>query len=88
MDALELPYGLTPDAARGSREPCPGCSKVGTLVLSAVLVAAPIGEFSLAGAQPKVSARVSIRATCAQCGWTGVGDVEEDDSGSYLVIRP
>lgn len=83
MDALELPYGLTPDSVRSSSQRCPGCEGLGTFVLSPVMITAQIGEFSLAGNQLKTSASVGIRATCDQCGWGGVGVVEEN----YLVIR-
>jgi hypothetical protein len=50
--------------------PCPGCGGLG-LVVEEVLVAQPAGTYSLAGMQPKVSARMTLRWRCARCGKTG-----------------
>ena len=43
--------------------PCPTCGHVG-LELGETLRARPLGSFSLAGAQMKVSARMELRWSC------------------------
>lgn len=54
-------------------QPCPVCS--GLLELSWRLTAKPIGSFSLAGAQMKVSALVRAQVLCAGCGLAAVGSL-------------
>lgn len=51
-----------------------------------MIVAAPLGTFSLAGAQPKVPAHAvtEIRLTCEGCGWGVTGYIEE----GHLVEHP
>lgn len=64
--------------------PCPECGAVGTVALAPVMVAKPMGSFSLAGAQLKVSAWSGHVLTCSACGWTVTGHVEgleADESG-------
>jgi hypothetical protein len=46
------------------------------------LVASPIGSFSLAGAQMKVSAREVLVLQCAHCGWHVIGHLEVDEDGT------
>ena len=47
---------------------CPTCGRIGTLRLGSTLVAKPIGSFSLAGAQMKVSATEMPQLTCSADG--------------------
>ena len=47
--------------------PCPGCDNVGTLYIGTVLQAKPIGSFSLAGNQMKVSAQRIPAIRCSFC---------------------
>lgn len=54
--------------------PCPDCGATGTLTIDVKLVANPIGSFSLAGAQLKVSPVLSCTAT--GCGFEQVGDFD------------
>lgn len=54
---------------------CPHCGS-GPLQLNRSITAKPIGTFSLAGAQMKVSAVDQHILSCAACGWYAVGDVE------------
>lgn len=56
-----------------------------------VFEARPVGEFSLAGVQPKFSAQMKARMSCGACGWFATGhmeDVEIEDGiliGGYFV---
>lgn len=75
--------------------PCPQCGAVGTVDLTPVLVAKPLGSFSLAGAQLKVPAWSGYALVCSACGWTVTGHVqglEPDDTGMItagtFVIGP
>lgn len=47
---------------------CTNCQSIGTLELSTRLEARPPGTYSLAGVQPKVSAREVPMLTCSSCG--------------------
>jgi hypothetical protein len=47
--------------------PCPQCENVGTLYIGTVLQAKPIGSFSLAGNQMKVSANAVPGIRCSSC---------------------
>ena len=57
---------------------CPGCGEVGSLGVELRLVAKPIGSFSLAGAQMKVSAREVPHLVCTTvgCGFTKAASSE------------
>jgi hypothetical protein len=57
---------------------CPGCGEVGSLGVELRLVAKPIGSFSLAGAQMKVSAREGPHLVCTTvgCGFTKAASTE------------
>lgn len=68
---------------------CPECgvsSRVdpAAMVIEDCLVAKPIGSFSLAGAQMKVSAHAMLRLRCVRCGWSIVGHLASD----HFVARP
>jgi hypothetical protein len=47
------------------------------LTVERVLEAREIGEFSLAGVQPKFSAEMKAMVQCTHCGWTARGHVED-----------
>jgi len=57
---------------------CPSCGEVGSLGVELRLVAQPIGSFSLAGAQMKVSARDVPHLVCTTvgCGFTKAASSE------------
>lgn len=59
-----------------TRCPNPECGSVG-LVVEEVLVAQPAGTYSLAGMQPKVSARMMLRWRCESCGASGPAEAGE-----------
>lgn len=50
-----------------TRTPCPQCLATGGLYIDDQLVAAPIGDFSLAGGAVKVSAISAPVLQCANC---------------------
>lgn len=56
------------DALRDNGTPCPKCRAVGTLTMAWKFVPSTLGTYSLAGVQPKVSARRLLVATCSACG--------------------
>lgn len=59
--------------------PCPVCdAPPGSLRLGETLQAKPIGRFSLAGVQTKVSARPAPVLTCDQCDLRLVGEYDGD----------
>ena len=58
--------------------PCPTCNRVGTLYVEVKLVAKPIGSFSLAGAQTKVTAESKPFLLCSVCHFTKMGKFSED----------
>lgn len=58
--------------------PCPSCGATGTLALDEVLSANPIGSFSLAGAQMKVTAKAKPRLTWSVCGLSLLGEYDTD----------
>lgn len=60
---------------------CPRCGSQGTLAVGVQLVAKPIGSFSLAGAQDKVSAVEVARADCSACGLSVTGRLENATLG-------
>lgn len=82
---------IDPLAARQSRTPCPECGKTGTMTLGRKLRANPIGSFSLAGAQMKVSARDVDTITCdpdvGGCGWSADG-VYDADYHHFITDQP
>ncbi len=55
---------------------CPNCQATGTIVIDFELRARPIGSFSLAGAQMKVSAEQVAIAECTACGARTPGRLE------------
>lgn len=57
---------------------CPGCQTKGTLSIVMKMVAMPIGGFSLAGTQPKVTARELPVLVCsdANCTFNVIGRIE------------
>jgi hypothetical protein len=62
--------------AREIRADCPRCQASGTISVRRVLTAKPLGTFSLAGAQIKVSAVESAVAECSACDLSVVGHLE------------
>lgn len=67
---------------------CPECGKSSRtdpalMTLTPVLVARPVGAYSLAGVMLKFSARTAYRLTC-RCGWTATGQIED----GHLVVTP
>jgi hypothetical protein len=73
---------------------CPACH-AGPLQLTQTLAAKPIGTFSLAGAQMKVSAEQLWKLACPSCSWYAVGHIEggtydpetQTMTGGHLVPR-
>lgn len=57
-----------------SQVECPGCAEKG-LFLTKVLAARPIGDFSLAGAQMKLSAHEVPALKCGFCDWTEIAKI-------------
>lgn len=55
---------------------CPWCGQTGGMTLDRVLKARPIGDFSLAGAQMKVSAVERYELACTVCGRSQLGHIE------------
>jgi hypothetical protein len=64
--------------------PCPQCGELETMRLEIKLVATPIGAFSLAGVQMKVSARQRPVLTCTHCELFLIGEYEPD--GRHVVF--
>ena len=74
-----LPAHTSPCVIRTAEENvmnCPSCSAAGTVSVRLVLVAKPLGTFSLAGAQTKMSAVTAAVAECSACGLTVSGRLE------------
>lgn len=71
-----------------TRTACPQCSTVGALTITDVLTAQPIGSFSLAGVQMKVSARPRPVLSCATdgCDFERVGEYTPD-GGHAMFLR-
>jgi hypothetical protein len=67
--------------------PCPVCGAHGTLRLSQTLQAKPLGTFSLAGAQMKVSAQLRPVLSCTACDLKMVG-VYDDDGRHVSFPQP
>lgn len=68
--------------------PCPRCGSVGTVVLGQVMVAAPLGTFSLAGVQLKTSAWRGWELACSACPFRVLGHVEgleADENGQITA---
>lgn len=63
---------------------CPQCEQTGTLSISDVLEARPLGTFSLSGANMKVSARNRPVLTCSQCAYRVAGEY----SGRHAIFPP
>jgi hypothetical protein len=63
---------LPADYKRGdwvpATNPCPECRESGGMAVREVLVAKPLGTFSLSGTQMKVSARWGWEFRCGKCG--------------------
>jgi hypothetical protein len=64
-----------------SSKPCPNCDALGRLTLHQILVARPVGNYSLAGQQPKVSAEEIYVLTCSACEWSIRGRIE----GNFFI---
>lgn len=60
------------DALRDKGTPCPKCAAVGTLSMAWKFLPSRLGTYSVAGVQPKVSARRALVGTCSACGAQGV----------------
>ena len=74
-------------------KPCPSCGATGGLTLTPVMVAKPAGSYSLSGAQDKTAAIDAARLSCAACGFTATGRIENLQvagdgtiTGGHLVI--
>lgn len=75
---------------------CPNCEGENTVSIRPGLSARQIGEFSLAGAQFKVSANTVAIAECSECGMSLTGHLEdpmyaEDGvtfTGGHFVVAP
>jgi hypothetical protein len=72
---------------------CPKCGTTGGLTLTPVMVAKPAGSYSLAGAQDKTTAVDAARLSCAACGWSATGRIENLQvagdgtiTGGHLII--
>jgi len=63
---------------------CPECGRLNTLRIENVLDAKPIGDFSLAGAAMKFSARSRPKLVCAECPYQNLGEYD----GRYAVFQP
>lgn len=66
---------------------CPKCGALGTVELRPVMVAKPVGTFSLAGAQTKVSAWRGWELGCSVCSFRVLGQVEglETDENGQIT---
>lgn len=60
------------------QSPCPVCHVIGRLDITMQLVANPIGTYSIAGAQTKVTAQQRPVLDCTACGLHVVGTIEDD----------
>lgn len=69
-----------------AKAPCPRCASTGTLTVTDRLVAKPVGTFSLAGHQPKVSARRRPELACSECGLRRLGEYDPD--GRHVTFPP
>lgn len=76
---------------------CPNCEAESTVSIRPGLSARQIGEFSLAGAQFKVSAHAVAIAECSECDLSLVGHLENPTyandgvtftGGHFVVTRP
>lgn len=65
------------------RTPCPGCGQTEVLYISVKLFAKKIGEFSLAGAQVKFSARELPVLKCHNCDFNLVGRFTDDNHVAF-----
>ena len=68
--------------------PCPECEFSGKLGIYRTLYAKPVGSFSLAGAQLKVSAYEVPILACGHCGLKLVGQYEMEHGKPYAVFNP
>lgn len=59
---------------------CPKC-KSGTISISMILAAKPLGSYSIAGVQNKVVATPRAEATCSSCDFRAVGYLENPEYG-------
>jgi len=70
-------------AALGDIAPlCPGCG-ADTLQVEWRLTAAPLGSYSLAGAQDKIAAREVPWLVCGHCGIAAQGTLDLEPEGEY-----
>lgn len=68
-----------------NRTPCPGCGMINNLYISVEFVAQPIGSFSLAGMQMKVSGRERPVLKCRNCDFNLPGEYDGDN---HAVFSP
>lgn len=73
---------------RELKVPCPQCGEAGKLGIYRVLMAKPIGSFSLSGAQMKVSAQDAPVLACGHCGLKLIGQYETEHGKPYAVFSP
>lgn len=60
---------------------CPSCGVRGSVELTIILQAKPVGTFSLAGQQMKFSAARTARYDCTECGATGPAQPKDEVPG-------
>jgi hypothetical protein len=65
------------------RTPCPECHLVEKLYIDIQLVAKPIGEFSLAGAQMKFSGKTCPVLKCRNCEFELVGEFDGETHATF-----
>jgi len=70
-----------------TRTGCPECSVVGYLYLTSRFIAKPIGEFSLAGAQMKVSGTMKPVLKCHNCSLDIVGEYDDDNHATFATPK-
>lgn len=83
MSAPTIPPA--PIGAKPVPDPCPHCG-VAALHIEARFAASPIGTYSLAGAQMKLAAELTVYLVCRACGAEVRGAIEPD--GRYARFDP
>ena len=68
---------LPPGSVLTSTSACPACGVRGSVELTVILQAKPVGTFSLAGQQMKFSAARATRYDCTACGATGMAQPKD-----------
>lgn len=61
---------------------CPDCRQTGTIDITFVASAQPLGTFSLAGVQTKFVVKQTATAYCTHCGFTVGGRLENAELSS------